>query len=200
MELPYTRGILISPDSITCQILNTARIDFSNAVLARKSAETLVRRAEGGERIITKSAEGRIEHIYTAKVGEAIFINLHNPTDTYVPGNADGTRWQFQELEQKGYVITGDDPVNGGIRIKSTKSFKILHEAVEKPTCIKNAWGTGQHVFLFAGASLKLHDDGHVSGIDKSAFDRTWEMFALTAPLTQVTSLPPSPYKMAVKK
>jgi hypothetical protein len=200
MQLSYTRGVLISPDSITCQILNTAQIDFSNAALARKSAETLVRRAEGGERIITKSTAGRIEHIYTAKAGDAIFINLHNPTDTYVPGNADGTRWQFQELEQKGYVITGDDPVNGGIRIKSTETFKILHEVVEKPTCIKNAWGVGQHIFLFAGASLKLHANGHVSGIDKSAFDNTWEMLALTAPLTQVPSLLQSSTKKAVKK
>lgn len=45
------------------------------------------------------------------------------------------------------------------------------------PTCIKDVWGSGRHQFLFEGASLKKNPETKkVTGIDKEAFDNTWEV------------------------
>ena len=178
MNMPYTPETVSSPDGIACRVLDTQSVDFSGAVSGRKATETLVRRAEGGETLETKNAEGKVESVYTTQKGDAIFINLHNPDDMYVPGNPDGSRWQFKDLTSKGYEITGDDHERGGVRVKSTSMSKLLHESVTEPTCIKDAWGPGQHQFLFEGATLKLNDNGSVTGIDKSAFDATWEIAA----------------------
>lgn len=174
--LPYTDDHVTSPEGIACRVLDVAALDFSGAATGRKATETLVRRAAGGEKIVTRNTAGLIESVYETKPGDAIFINLHNPDDAYVPGNADGTRWQFSELAAKGYEITGEDAALGGVRVKSNATFKILHEAVASPTCVRDAWGPGQHAFLHAGATLKLNANGSVSGIDKTAFDATWEV------------------------
>jgi hypothetical protein len=176
MQLPYTQETVSSPDGLDCKVLDSKAVSFANAFEGRKATETLVRRAEGGEAIETKNGEGKVESVYTAQAGDAIFVNLHNPDDVYVPGSPDGSRWQFKDLASKGYEITGDDHERGGVRVKSTTMSKLLLEAVEEPTCIKNAWGEGQHQFLFAGATLKLNNNGSVTGIDKSAFDATWEI------------------------
>ena len=187
MAFKYTEAVVNSPDGIPCKVLDTQSIDFSFAVEGRKTAETLLRRAEGGERIETKNAEKKVESIYFAKAGDAIFINLHNLDDMYVPGNADGSRWKFQDIVSKGYEITGEDQLNGGVRIKSTKTSQLLHEAIKEPTCILNAWGEGQHQFLFEGATLKKGDNGTVTGIDKSAFDATWEIVGNPPKITPPT-------------
>jgi hypothetical protein len=184
MPLPYTTETISSPDNIVCKVLDTKAVNFSAASEGRKATETLVRRAEGGEPIVTKNKEGKVESVYTAQAGDAIFINLHNPDDGYVPGNADGSRWQFKDLTSKGYEITGDDQERGGVLVKSTTMSKLLHEIVEEPTCVKNAWGEGQHQFLFAGATLKLNNNGSVTGIDKAAFDATWEITSNPIPRT----------------
>lgn len=183
MSLIYREESLVSPDGISCKVLDTDNVDFSAAVEGRKATETLVRCAVGGEHIETKNSEKRVESVYIAKSGDAIFVNLHNPDDVYVPGNPDGSRWQFKDLTSKGYEITGDDHEKGGVLVKSTKTAKLLPESIQQPTCIKNAWGEGQHQFLFTGATLKKDDKGNVTGIDKEAFDATWE----------ITSKPPSP-------
>lgn len=188
MPLPYTAETVSSPDGIACKVLDSKAVNFAGAVEGRKATETLVRRAEGGEAIETKNGQGKVESVYTAQAGDAIFINLHNSDDMYVPGNPDGSRWQFKDLTSKGYEITGDDQERGGVRVKSTAMSKLLHEAVEEPTCIKNAWGEGQHQFLFAGATLKLNNNSSVTGIDKTAFDATWEITSVsnsTAPSSQ---------------
>ncbi|MBI1215903.1 MAG: hypothetical protein GC185_08815 [Alphaproteobacteria bacterium] len=182
MGLPYKEEYIDSPDGTRCKVLDVAAVDFSGAAQGRKATETLVRCAQGGERIETKNTKGKIESVYTARKGDAIFTNLHNPDDVYVPGNTDGTRWQFSALESKGYEITADDYEHGGVRVKSTKTASLLQEAVREPSCIKDAWGAGQHQFLFTGATLKVDDKGHVTGIDKKAFDATWE----------ITSSPPA--------
>lgn len=176
MSLPYTAETLASPDGIACRVLDSTNVDFSAAVMGRKSAETLVRCAKGGEFIQTKNAKGEIETEYTAQKGDAIFVNLHNMDDIYVPGNGDGTRWQFSALSAKGYIVVAQEDALGGTRVKNGASFRILHEAVQEPSCIKDAWGQGQHQFFFKGATLKLNDDGRVTAIDKSAFDATWEI------------------------
>jgi hypothetical protein len=177
--LPYKEEHVQSPDGTSCKILDTQAIDFSSAVQGRKKTETLVRCATGGERIETKNSEKKIESVYVAKTGDAIFINLHNPDDIYVPANPDASRLQFKELASNGYEIIGDDHANGGVLVKSTQSAKLLHEAIKQPTCIKNAWGEGQHQFLFSGATLKKDNKGNVTGIDKKAFDATWEIIPL---------------------
>lgn len=174
MKLSYTTEKIVSPDGIECAVLDTKKIDFDQAVKGRKSAETLVREAKGGEKIQTKNTKGEIESEYIAKKGDAIFINLHNSNDIYVPGNPDGTRWQYSELPEKGYIIVAE--TKDGVRMKNGTEFSILHEAIEKPACIKNAWGPEQHQFLFKGATLKLNENGSITGIDKSAFDKTWEV------------------------
>lgn len=186
MSLPYLDETLTSPDGTPCRVLDVALLDFSHAAQGRKAAPTLVRCATGGEHIETKNSEGMVESVYTAQAGDAIFVNLHNLDDVYVPGNSDGTRWKFAELTGKGYEIVGDDHANGGTLIKSTKMAALLHEAVRSPTCIKDAWGAGQHQFLYAGATLKS-DAGKVTGIDKEAFDQTWE---ITAPATSRCAVP----------
>lgn len=176
MSLKYTGETIVSPDGDECAVLDTSSIDFTAAAQGRKAAETLVREAKGGEEIHTRNSEGKIESTYVAQPGDAIFINLHNFDDIYVPGDDDGTRWQFSELEERGYEIVGEDVENNGVRVKNTQTFGILHEAVEKPTCIKDSWGVGNHAYLYKGATLKDNGDGRVTGIDKEAFDNTWEI------------------------
>ena len=78
MKLPYTGEIIENPDGIPCKVLDTANVDASGAVEGRKTALTLVRRAEGGERIETLNDEGTVESVYVTQKGDAIFINLHN--------------------------------------------------------------------------------------------------------------------------
>lgn len=176
MVLAYTNEVINSPDGISCKVLDTNLLDFSNAPTGRKTTETLVRKAEGGEKIETKNSDKIVESVYIAEPGDAIFINLHNPDDMYVPGNPDGSRWKFNELTSKGYEITGEDQERGGVLVKSTTKSKLLHEIIQEPTCIKDAWGKGQHQFLFKGATLKQGENGRVTGIDKDAFDNTWEI------------------------
>ena len=189
MALTYTAETIDSPDGIPCKVLDIGSIDFNYAIMGRKSAETLVRKAEGGERIETKNSDKIVESVYIAEPGDAIFINLHNPNDMYVPGNPDGSRWKFNELTSKGYEIVGEDQDRGGVLVKSTAQSKLLHEAVKEPTCVKDAWGKGQHQFLFEGATLKQGENGRVTGIDKEAFDNTWEIISPSKP----SNKPPAP-------
>ena len=188
--LPYTNETVLSPDGVACKVLDSAAVSFDTAAEGRKTAETLVRRAEGGEAIETKNSEGKVESVYTAQPGDAIFINLHNPDDMYVPGNPDGTRWQFRELAGKGYEITGEDQDLGGVRVRNTAVSKILHEAVEEPTCIRHAWGD---TFYSPGATLKLNANGSISGIDKEAFDATWEITSKANVQAAIAAISPRP-------
>jgi hypothetical protein len=188
MALPHTGETLANPEGKVCPVIDPSRIDFSNAVLGRKRTETLVRRAQGGEEIVTRNSAGKIETTYTTKPGDAIFVNLHDEKDTYCPGNPDNTRWQFDDLLKKGYEITAGSMANGTVKVKSTATSKILPEAVTEDVCIKDAWGPGKHQFLYKGATLKLNDGGHVTGIDKSAFDATWEIMTPSKP-----AAPPPP-------
>lgn len=182
MGLSYTAEIVNNPEGEACAVLDTASVDFSRAALGRKAAKTLVREAKGGELIHTRNSEGKIESTYVARPGDAIFINLHDRNDMYVPGESDGTRWKFSELVVKGYEIIGEDRSNGGVLVKSAQTSKILPGIVDRPVCIKDAWGKGQHQFLYKGATLKDAGGGRVTGIDKEAFDKGWEIVAPLRP------------------
>ncbi|MDR2901607.1 MAG: hypothetical protein LBU87_00660 [Lactobacillales bacterium] len=175
MDLPYTKEIIKNPQGIDCPVLNASKVDFKNALVARKSTLTLVKEARGGEKIETKNSTGKIESVYEAQKGEAIFVNIHNPKDMYVPGNSDGSRWQFKNVLNLGYEKAGN--AEDGMWVKSTNTAKVLIETVTEPLCIKDAWGKGNHQFLYPGATLKQDPATQkVTGIDKEAFEATWEI------------------------
>lgn len=181
MKLPFTGDTLKNPEGKDVPVLDRAKVDFSNAPLGRKKTETIVKRAQGGELIETKNTSGQVENTYTAKAGDAIFVNIHDAKDVYVPGNADNTRWQFDAFLDKGYEVSGGSLASGEVRVKSTTTARILPEAVEEDVAVRDAWGPGQHQFLYKGATLKQGGNGVVTGIDKSAFDETWEVMSLPA-------------------
>jgi hypothetical protein len=178
MTVAYTNERIVSPDGMSCAVLDTSKVDYSSAVLGRKSAQTLVRRAAGGEQIETKNDRGQTESVYVTKPGDAIFVN--GPSDVYVPADKDGTRWAFSELERRGYETVGHGATADEVIVKNTKAFKILPEVITEPTCIKDAWGPGSHQFLYEGATLKSDDAGRTTGIDRDAFNRTWELVRRT--------------------
>ena len=178
MELKYTSEIIKSPDGIDCKVLDTSSVDFSKALEGRKSKETIILKANGNEKIDTINSEGKIESTYITNPGEAIFYN--NEKDIYVPRDSDGNAWKFDKITEYGYEIT-QEPYqfnsNTAIKVKSTNKAKVLPEIIVIPTCIKDAWGEGAHQFLFEGATLKKDpSNGKVTGIDKEAFDQTWEI------------------------
>ncbi len=120
MSLVYQDKVIQGPDGTSCRALDVSAVTVEGSLEGRKSSVTLVRCAAGGEDVETKNAAGQVESVYTAVAGDAIFINLHNLDDMYVPGNADGTRWKFADISAKGYEIVGDDQEHGGVLIKST--------------------------------------------------------------------------------
>ena len=171
--------MIVNYHDISSKVLDVTQFDFSNSVTARKKP-TLVRKAMGGEKIETRNKKGEIESVDEASPGEAIFINMHNENDMYVPADSDGTRWQFDELQSKGYETQGEDLKRDAVIVQNIESFKILPNAIQEPSCIQNAWGEGEHQFLFAGAALKQDKNGRITGIDKDAFDQTWDIIAAT--------------------
>ena len=182
MKLPFTGEIITNPEGNVVPVLDRFKLDFSQAPLGRKKTETIVKRAQGGELIETRNKDGQVETTYTAKAGDAIFVNIHDAKDVYVPGNPDHTRWQFDDFLSKGYEVSGGSLESGEVRVKSTTTARILPEAVQEDIAIKDAWGPGQHQYLYKGATLKAGTNGLVTGIDKSAFDATWEVLPATKP------------------
>ena len=174
----YKDEYVVSPDGIKCQVLDTDSVDFSDALLGRKSKETQVLRAKQGDPVPTINGEGKVESVYIANEGEAIFFN--NDKDKYVPRDGNGNAWMFDNVTDYGYEYTSSIYNFQGretINVKSTSKALVLPEIVDRPTCIKDAWGEGAHQFLSSGATLKQDPkDGKVTGIDKTAFDNTWEL------------------------
>jgi hypothetical protein len=178
MKLSYTDEKIISPDGIECQVLDTDNVDFTDAPTGRKCKETIVLKAKGNERIDTINAQGLIESTYITKPGEAIFYN--NEKDKYVPRDSNGNARMFDDLENFGFEVTCEPfkfGKNIAVKVKSTNKAYLLQEIIEIPTCIKDAWGKGAHQFLYQGATLKKEiNSGKVTGIEKEAFDNTWEV------------------------
>lgn len=178
MNLNYTDEIIVSPDGIPCKVLDTESIDFKDGCIGRKAKETLVLKAKGGEKIDTINSQGLVEATYITKPGDAIFYN--SETDKYVPRDSNGNSWKFDNITDYGYEITfGLHSINfnDAIKIKSTKLAYLLPRAITLPTCIKDAWGEGDHQFLYSGATLKKDiESGKVTGIEEEAFNNTWEI------------------------
>ena len=184
MELKYTNESITSPNGIDCFVLDTKSIDFSSAPLGQKTKDTLVIRAKAGEMIDTINSDGNVESTYITEEGDAVFYN--NEKDRYVPVCDDGRRLKFNEIEGHNYRVTGfpsfmeiHDATKRpyGVFVVNTDKYRVLPEIIVLPTCLKDAFGPGQHQFLFEGATLKQDPQtGLVTGIEKKAFDETWEV------------------------
>lgn len=178
MDLIYENETIISPDGIVCRVLDTSKIDFSEAAFGRKNKETIVMKAVGNEEINTVNSNGMIESTYITNPGEAIFYN--NDEDIYVPRDGNGNAWMFDCITSYGYEISEgvhQFKAHVAVKVKSTNIAQVLPEIITIPTCIKNAWGEGSHQFLYEGAALKKNlITGRVTGVDKVAFCNTWEI------------------------
>lgn len=172
-QLPYLNQTVLSPDKTPCKVLNVMLLSFAKAPIGRKSSTTLVKRAQHNEKIVTYNNNGQIESVAYSNKGDAIFEN--SPTDRYIPRDSDGNPFKFECVEKYGYQIT--EQGSNYCLVKSKKYAKLLVGCIKEPTCILNAFGTGSHQFLFEGATLKQDiSSGKVTGIDKQAFETTWEI------------------------
>lgn len=168
----YT-GEIITFNQIDFYVLDVQKLDFSQGKIGIKKQLTKVIRANGGEKIETKNKDGKTESITLAKNGDAIFYN--NNLDKYIPFS-NGKAWQFDNLQNYGYEIVKSTKKH--VFVKSTNKAHLLVEIIQKPTCIKNAFGENNHQFLYPKATLKKDiKTGQISGIDKNAFDTTWQVF-----------------------
>lgn len=176
MKLPFTGEFIRSPDGRLCKVIDVSKVDFTDACRARKTIDITVHRAKGGETVVTYNENGMLEEIYFATPGDAIFIYTNDNRKTYVPADQNGRRWKFGELLNQGYLIVEGCLSSDKVLVNNSRFFKIIHEAVEEDACIKDPFGTGVNQFLHAGATLKLYADGVVRGIEKSMFDKEWEI------------------------
>lgn len=158
-------------NGITFKVIDEQKLDFTNAKMGFKSAKTKVVCAKGGEIIETKNNEGKIECISKAEKGSAIFCN--NDADRYIPRNSNGQCYKFNEIEKHGYDIV--ESKDDYIIIQSNNKALLLFDLIKEPSCIKDAWGEGQHQFLYEGAVIKKDcKNAKITGIDKVAFKNTW--------------------------
>lgn len=175
--LPLKNETMTSPEGVECRILQPQKVDFSDAVWGRKATETRVMRAKGGELIQTEAGpDGSERDPFIAEEGDAIFQNLNNEKDVYIPSGKDGKHWKFDDFLQHGYELSQGSLDDDEVLVKSTNSSLILPEAVTEAIVIPNAYGAGNHQYLYAGATLKDAGEGRVTGIGKEAFDATWEV------------------------
>lgn len=181
MEVSYLNEYIKNKDEVICHVIDVDNIDFTDAYIGRKKTETTVLRANGGELIETVNAEGQVESFYEAKEGDAIFYN--NDHDIYVPRDANGEPWKFGHFLEYGYELVKDEyhlGSNISCVVRSTKESRLLPNVILEPSVIKNAFGEGNHQFLFPGATLKQDiETGRVTGIDGCAFKETWEVIRL---------------------
>lgn len=171
--MDYFTGEIIVFNNIKFKVLDVLKLNFKNANIGIKSAKTKVKRAKGGEKIETINENGKIEGVEIAKEGDAIFCN--NDKDIYIPHESNSESWKFDEIEKHGYKII--EKQDEYIIIQSNNEALLLFDIITCPTCIKNAWGEGKHQYLYEGAVLKKDlKSGKVTGIDKNAFEKTWEV------------------------
>jgi len=176
----YT-GEIIQEAGKDYEVLDTSREKISfdnnpNVKFGKKTTPTQVRIAKPGEIIVTSQGKEN-ESTYTATGGEIVFINqlAGGVKDEFVPRDNNGKSNGDDILAEKYDLIGGDrNSAEGAVYIPKGAAVKILHEAVTKPACIKDAWGLGQHQFLETGATLR-ENGARATGINKTAFDQTWD-------------------------
>ena len=164
---------IIEFDEKKFYVIDTEKLDFSNAKMGIKSKITKVYNARGGEKIITRNKNNEIESVVIAKKNDAIFYN--NDSDMYIPTDSNGNHWKFDKIETYGYKIVKNH--ENYVEIQSNNKALLLVGCVEKESVIKDAFGKGQHQFLYQGATIKKDiKTGAISGIDKVAFESTWKI------------------------
>lgn len=172
MKINYKEEYINNPDGIACQLIDVDALSFDDCPIGCKSTVTLIKKAKGGEVITTYGKKGEVESFIVAEQGDAIFCN--SETDVYIP-SLNGERYKFDKICDYGYKIVSAE--EGQCHVKSTNQARLLIEVVDRPACIKDAFGKEIHQFLFKGATIKKDlKTGAVSGISKVAFDTTWEV------------------------
>lgn len=173
----YTGETIRHNDGRVYSVLDTTKIEFEShaVVIGSKTKLTHARAAMPSEVIVTSPGSTE-EARYTALGGEVVFINLlpNGVEDAYVPRDAEGNANGQAILEQR-YTHVAGDLTSGATYRPNAVPSRLLHEVVDRPTVIKDAWGVGAHQFLDKGATLKA-DGNRATGIDKAAFDETWSI------------------------
>lgn len=171
-RLPVTGELIADPEGNLVPVLDTDKISAKGAVLGRKKAATIVRRADVGEKLGQSFEGGQETFEYITEEGDAIFVN--GPTDEYVPPSNKGGRLKFDALETNGFEIVEKNESEA--KVLSPPTY-LLVGIVDSRVCIKNAWGLADklenHQFLSEGATLKIGSNGKVvSGIDKEGLEK----------------------------
>lgn len=74
------------------------------------------------------------------------------------------------------YTLLGGDIHGDGATYRPVgRVVPLLHEATDRPSCLKDSYGEGNHAFFSEGATFK-GEHGKIRGIDKTAFDHTWSL------------------------
>ena len=173
-KLPYTDEIIES-EGKTYKVIDTAKLEFLTAKVGVKSKLTKVYCAKGGEKIETTNEKGEVESVVVAEKGDAIFYN--NEHDQYIPAGEDGKHWKYSEIESHGYSIQEHNDEENYVVVRSNNKALLLVGCVEENSAIKNAFGDGKPQYLYEGATIKKDiKTGNISGIDRAAFENTWEI------------------------
>lgn len=186
MALPdqaFTGETIRHTDGRDYAVIDPSHLDFHgpDAVWGKKVAPTLVRVAKPGETIINRPGQADEMAPYIALGGEIVLTNIlaHGQSDSYIVRHNDGTPAGMDELERRYAYIGGDIHGEGAFYHPTMKAVPLLHQAVDRPICLRDQYGQGRHAFYDEGDTLKL-ENGKVHGIDQSAFIQTWK---LTDPL-----------------
>jgi len=173
-KLPYTDEIIES-EGKTYKVIDTAKLEFLTAKVGVKSKLTKVYCAKGGEKIETTNEKGEVESVVVAEKGDAIFYN--NEHDQYIPAGEDGKHWKYSEIESHGYSIQEHNDEENYVVVRSNNKALLLVGCVKENSAIKNAFGDGKPQYLYEGATIKKDiKTGNISGIDRAAFENTWEI------------------------
>lgn len=173
-KLPYTDEI-IEFEGKTYKVIDTAKLEFLTAKVGVKSKLTKVYCAKGGEKIETTNEKGEVESVVVAEKGDAIFYN--NEHDQYIPAGEDGKHWKYSEIESHGYSIQEHNDEENYVVVRSNNKALLLVGCVEENSAIKNAFGDGKPQYLYEGATIKKDiKTCNISGIDRAAFENTWEI------------------------
>lgn len=171
----YYQGT-IEKDGIIYHLVDTNKLTTlfdkisEKVVFGKKTAMTKAYIAKPGEEIVTRHDSGEETH-YKAQGGEVVFDN--GGGDKFVPRDEEGKSNGAQLLKDKYELQRGSLESGDAEYIPLSKPSKLLIGINPDPIRIVNPWGPGSTQDLPAGSALKL-DGIKVTGIEKSAFEKTW--------------------------